>query len=228
MENIKIKKFNFTWFIPRKPKLKLINFINEISKEKLTANAKTLVEKWFNFEVAGLENVPEEGRALLTMNHRSMFDPFILVEVDREIIFIAGSKLWGDPVFAPVLDKYNCIKVNKKNPGISFYKEVLRRLNGEYIVGLYPEGTRNGFRKKKKYEDGVGTFAVKCDAPVIPAYIYYKYKIFGLLIPHITKVKIAIGQPYTIDKENIKGSGKIAMDHIFALKEQAKQLVKKR
>jgi 1-acyl-sn-glycerol-3-phosphate acyltransferase len=231
MKLTKEEKFNFTWFIPKAKKERLINYVMKTPREVLCTKVKDLTEKWFKFEVVGLENIPENGKAVIAMNHRSMFDPVILVNIPRDVFFVAGSKLWTDPIFAPVLDKFNCIKVNKKDPAISFFREVKRRLKEQDIVGIYPEGTRNGLRKGKPPEDGVGYFAYNkasktSEAPVIPVYIYYKYKIFGLLIPHVTKVKAVIGNPFMLDQ--VDGSGQVAMDHILALEEQAKQLVKRK
>lgn len=67
-------------------------------------------------------------------------------------------------------------------------KKSFKALKDGKILGIFPEGTRNGMAKGVKVHNGAALIALKTNTPIIPVGIQGSFKPF-------TKVRINIGKP---------------------------------
>ena len=145
---------------------------------------------FFKFKVIGIENIPEEGSIILAANHRSNLDPIFLaasMHKNRVITAVAKKELFKIKPLGYILNKINVIPVDRDNPTASTIKNILKVLRSDGCIGIFPEGTRNkdiGFLEAKA---GVGMFAVKGKALVVPISIISTYKIFNRVTLYIDK-----------------------------------------
>ncbi len=145
---------------------------------------------FFKFKVIGIENIPEEGPIILAANHRSNLDPIFLaasMHKNRVITAVAKKELFKIKPLGYILNKINVIPVDRDNPTASTIKNILKVLRSDGCIGIFPEGTRNkdiGFLEAKA---GVGMFAVKGKALVVPISIISTYKIFNRVTLYIDK-----------------------------------------
>ncbi len=158
----------------------------------------------FHPEVEGLENIPDEGPAILASNHLSFSDSFFLpMVVDRRITFLAksdyftgrGMKGWMTKQFfsgvgqVPVDRSGGAASMAAIDTGV----RILREGN---LLGIYPEGTRSPDGRLYRGRTGPARMALAADAPIIPVAMIGTDKIqpTGKKLPSLYPLQIKIGR----------------------------------
>lgn len=164
-----------------------------------------LLKLLFRPRVEGLENVPEEGAALVAGNHLSFSDSFLMpVVLPRRITFLAkqeyftGRGLKG-ALTAAFFRGAGQIPVDRAGgraarPAV---EEALRVLARGELLGVYPEGTRSHDGRLYKGRTGVAVMAIRSGAPVVPCAMVGTFEIQppGRVWPRIRRVTIRFGEP---------------------------------
>ena len=151
------------------------------------------------FEVKGLEGVPPRGRLLIVANHLSNVDPPVLVvSIPRRLWFVAKRGLfrgligaWFMRIFAHPMDR--------SGQDADTLRWMLRMLEAEQTVGIFPEGTRS-LGPMKKAGHGVAYVALKSQATILPIGITGT-KNFNAIwrIPFpFRRFTVNIGQPFSL------------------------------
>lgn len=123
-------------------------------------------------QVYGLENIPKKPGYLLTANHLSYFDPFIIAKHIPDIIhYLAMQELFTSPVSRYIMQKWHTIPIKRGSADKTALKQALTLLKQDHIVGVFPEG---GIKKKhaeNTYQAGVAMLALHSGKPVLPVRI---------------------------------------------------------
>ncbi len=123
-------------------------------------------------DVRGTEHIPQQGALLLTANHISHFDPFLIAGgVKRCVHFIAMEELFASRLTAFFMRRWKTIPVKRNSPDKRTITEALRVLHSGSIVGVFPEGGIVKTGIDKAYQTGVAMLAMKADVPVLPVRI---------------------------------------------------------
>ncbi len=169
----------------------------------------------FRLKIVGQENIPKEGACIICANHKSYFDPPLIVAFNkRHINMIAKKELYKNPILAWLGRVFNVFPVERNGKDIEAVKHSLKVLKNGEILGIFPEGTRNGMKKGIKPKSGAVTMAIKTGVPIIPAGIKGEYKF-------LRKVMITYGEPIYYDKSKINSQDKEQTDKL------AKELMEK-
>ncbi len=80
------------------------------------------------------------------------------------------------------------IAIKRGTGDIDAMKKAFRAIKEGHIVGIFPEGTRNGMKKGVKFHSGAALIALKTKTPIIPVGIQGDFKPFH-------KVKVNYGKP---------------------------------
>jgi len=127
----------------------------------------------YRIEKEGLDNVPENGAAILTCNHVSYFDPLLIAGcVFRPVRFVAYYKLFDVPILSFVLKTAGAIPIAgiKENPQIlnAAWKSMDAALKNGELICIFPEGgiTRNG--EMQPFRKGIEQMLKDNPVPVIP------------------------------------------------------------
>ncbi|RKY04066.1 1-acyl-sn-glycerol-3-phosphate acyltransferase [Candidatus Poribacteria bacterium] len=159
--------------------------------------------RWaFGFEVTGLENVPDEGGALIASNHVSYLDPPILGAASkRELFYMARDSLFKPGPIGWFLRYLNAFPVKRDKPDRSALKRALELLESGKLVLVFPEGTRSWDGTLGKPHLGVGFIAYHSRVPVIPVYVSGTEKALprGKAIIKRAKVTVHFGKPVYLD-----------------------------
>ena len=144
--------------------------------------AKAIVKTWmtwFRWHIEGLENIPNDGPALLAVNHISFLDPFAAAyAVDlagRRPRFLGKAELFEDKRIAWILKGAKQIPVHRGTAeapmALDQAIEALRQ--GEVIV-IFPEGTitNDPDLNPMAAKTGLARLALATGAPVIPAALW--------------------------------------------------------
>ena len=130
----------------------------------------------FRPRASGLENVPEDGAAILASNHLSYADwLFMPLTLPRRVSFVAkaeyftgkGIKGWLQKTFFSGSGQIPIDRsgANAAEGALISAKGVLDK--GE-LFGIYPEGTRSHDGKLYRGKTGVARLALETGVPVIP------------------------------------------------------------
>jgi 1-acyl-sn-glycerol-3-phosphate acyltransferase len=132
-----------------------------------------LINTLYRIHAQGLENVPEEGAALLVCNHVSFMDPLIILgSVRRPVRFVMYYKIYNLPLLRPLFRAAKAIPIagQKEDPEIlaRAFEEIDRELAAGHLVVVFPEGgiTRDG--SIQPFRPGVERALARRPVPVVP------------------------------------------------------------
>lgn len=164
---------------------------------------KTLVKGfmylYFRLRVYGRENFPENGAAVVVLNHRSYWDvPLCASVLPRKLHFMAKKELFSKPVLGFIIKWAGAFPVSRGTADLAAIKTSLSILKQEKCLAIFPEGRRVKKNEDHEVKAGAALIASKMNAPVVPVAIAGKY---GFL----RKIKIYIGKPvYITGKDGAK------------------------
>lgn len=150
---------------------------------------------FFFVSVEGKEKVPKSGGFIHCANHKSNFDPILLVSflqisvksLSKHIKFLAKRELFAFKPFGKLLKGCGVVPITRGASEIGTLKTVISLVKSDNILIMFPEGTRN-LDDIHKVKSGAVMFAIKGQVPIVPAFISGKFRIFS-------KVKIIYGDP---------------------------------
>ena len=132
-----------------------------------------LIHSIYHIRKNGLDNIPDEGAALLVCNHVSYVDALIIAGcVRRPIRFVIYHKIYNMPVLNFVFRTAGAISIAGKHEDPDLmekaFVEIEQALKDGDLVCVFPEGklTRNG--KMNKFRPGVERTLEAMPVPVIP------------------------------------------------------------
>ncbi|WP_338748543.1 lysophospholipid acyltransferase family protein [Janibacter alittae] len=164
---------------------------------------RLLKDKWFRVEVRGIENIPDEGGALLVSNHSGT------VAIDSIITQLAIHDshrkkrslrmLGADLVFQlPIVGDF----ARKTGATLASNADAERLLRGGELVGVWPEGFKGvgkPFRERYKLQRfGRGGFvsaAIRSEVPIIPCSVVGAEEVYPM-IGNMKTVARLVGAPY--------------------------------
>lgn len=133
----------------------------------------------FRIKVVGKENIPKNGPVIICSNHISNLDPPVVgITSPRVIHFMAKEELFKKTFSRKLLTGIHAFPVRRGMADRNALRTGLKILKEGKVLGLFPEGTRSRTGKPGKPLAGVGFFALRSDAVVIPCAIKSSYKPF--------------------------------------------------
>lgn len=187
----------------------------EISKAVLSP----VLHGYFDIETKGLENVPEDGPAILAANHLSFLDSFFIpLVVDRRVTYVAKAEYfdhWYSRIF---FKSWGQIPIKRdggeaSENALEAAVEVLDR--GE-LFGIYPEGTRSPDGNLHKGHTGVARLALRSGATVIPVGVTGTREVLpkGKKMPHRGQVEVHFGTPMDFSSRHKSKSERLLLRSI--------------
>ncbi|ARI55706.1 MULTISPECIES: lysophospholipid acyltransferase family protein [unclassified Streptomyces] len=188
-----------------------------------------LLRVLFRPRIEGLENIPEEGAAIVAGNHLSFSDHFLMPAIlKRRITFLAKAEYFTGPGIKGRLTAFffrsaGQIPVDRsgKDAGRAAIREGLGVLGKGELLGIYPEGTRSHDGRLYKGKVGVAVMAITARVPVIPCAMVGTFEIQppGQVVPKIKRVAIRFGEPLDFSRyagmENQKAAIRAVTDEIM-------------
>jgi 1-acyl-sn-glycerol-3-phosphate acyltransferase len=153
--------------------------------------------------VIGWEKTTRHGGFLLTGNHISHFDPFIISSVvRRKIDWMAMAEFFPLPVLGFLLRAVDAFPADRHHADRKTIRAAIERLKQGRIVGLFPEGgIRDGARSLLEgapFRAGAATLAHIAGAPILPCVIVGSDRLYSKkswLPLRRTPIWIAFGDP---------------------------------
>lgn len=135
----------------------------------------------FRTEVFGEEYVLSEKKFILASNHASFLDPPLVgCFLDRPICYFARDTLFIKGFIGKLLKNLYAIPIKREaSSDVKGMKLSFQVLKGGSGLLIFPEGTRTEDGKFKTPKSGVGLFACRTQAPVLPARIWGTFGAYG-------------------------------------------------
>jgi 1-acyl-sn-glycerol-3-phosphate acyltransferase len=155
-------------------------------------------------DLAGADNVPRHGPALLAVNHISYVD-FVLGGYaarpsKRLTRFMAKRELFDHRLVGPLMRSLHHIEVDRAD-GTASYRSALDFLRRGELVGIFPEATISRSFELKEFKSGVARLALEADVPIVPVVLWGTQRIMTKDHPRDFSrghhVDITVGAPLT-------------------------------
>ncbi|MBU9723970.1 MULTISPECIES: lysophospholipid acyltransferase family protein [Bacillaceae] len=165
---------------------------------------------FYRVKVLGKENIPKDGGVLLCSNHIHLLDPPLVGSfIKRQVCYMAKAELFETPILKHIIRRLGAFPIRRGMSDRQALRTGLNLLKEGNMVGIFPEGTRSKTQELGKGLAGVGFFALRSNAKVVPCAIIGTYKIFS-------RVTLVYGSPIDMNplREN-KASAEEATEKIM-------------
>jgi 1-acyl-sn-glycerol-3-phosphate acyltransferase len=151
--------------------------------------------------VEGLENVPQQGSAILAANHQGLIDSrliFSLIE-RSDVTGLVADKYKTKPILPWLVTIVDGIWINREEADAHALRAAWDYLKRGGLLGIAPEGTRSHTGALIRAKTGVAFLADKAGVPIVPIAIAGTEKIFAELL-HLRRplLMIHFGQAFRL------------------------------
>jgi 1-acyl-sn-glycerol-3-phosphate acyltransferase len=126
----------------------------------------------------------KDGKAIYICNHYSVADSLIISTrlFKRYFHAVVKKEAFKNKFNNWFLKKVGMIPVDRKSPDLLAYKSIMKVLNNNESLMIYPEGTRNKRKDEvmSPLKNGAVIYALKSDSPIIPMMYYQSHKFLKL------------------------------------------------
>ena len=159
---------------------------------------RVILNTFYDVEIKGEENLPEDGSVIVCANHMSALDPLLLgAFIKRPLCFMAKHEIFIFPPLGWIVSKLGAFPVNRNSVEITSIKRALEVLKNGKAMGIFAQGGRDvSVITEDSGKAGVALFAVRGRSPVVPVGIK------GSFIP-FTRLIINMGKPMYFEEENM-------------------------
>jgi 1-acyl-sn-glycerol-3-phosphate acyltransferase len=132
-----------------------------------------LVHSIYRLRITGIDNIPEQGPALLVCNHQSLADAMVIAAACRRPIrFLMYYTIYNIPVLNFIFRSMKAIPVApaKLDPELlaRAYDEVEKAFADGQLVCIFPEGQLTTDGEVGEFRSGVSHILERTPVPVIP------------------------------------------------------------
>lgn len=132
-----------------------------------------LVHSIYRLKKDGLENIPDEGAAVITCNHVSFVDALVVMAVSpRPIRFVMDHNIFRIPVLSFVFRTSRAIPIApaRENPELleKAYEDIAQALKDGDLVGIFPEGRITDNGDMYPFKNGIKRILERTPVPVVP------------------------------------------------------------
>lgn len=147
----------------------------------------------YRIKVVGKQHIPKKGPVIICSNHTSNLDPPVVgITASRTIHFMAKEELFTGKLLGGILRRVHAFPVKRGLADRNALRSGLAILKEGETLGLFPEGTRSKDGKPGDALPGVGFFALRSQAEVVPCVIISDYKLFH-------RTKVIYGEPMDVE-----------------------------
>ncbi|HZR33947.1 MAG TPA: MFS transporter [Nevskia sp.] len=132
-----------------------------------------LISLLYRIDKKGLENIPDEGAAVIACNHVSFVDAVILGgSVRRPVRFVMYHTIFRIPVLSFIFRTARAIPIAPAKEDAALlkaaYAEIEKALSEGELIGIFPEGGLTPDGSIQPFKTGIERMIEKSPVPVIP------------------------------------------------------------
>ena len=199
----------------------------------LLALARPEFFPYARFDIAGLENLPHEGPALVCANHRSYFDvatmAVVFARLGRPVRFLGKKEVFDTPVVGSLASALGGIRVERGTGSDAPLEAARAALEAGELVAMMPQGTiprgLSFFEPELVGRWGAARLAAAADVPVIPVGLWGTERVWprSSRVPHVwnvmaaPEVRVRIGAPLRLAGSDVAADTRHLMATIVDL-----------
>ena len=152
----------------------------------------------YRLEVHGKENIPKDNNFIIAANHLSTLDPPLMCAImDRGVAYMAKKELFENPFMRWWLNWLGAFAVDREKLGVSTIKTVKNIKQTGWVLGIFPQGTRQEPGEISGITKGFATLAKSTKCGILPIGITGTQEVKR--IPFTGKIIVRIGEiiPYS-------------------------------
>jgi len=156
----------------------------------------------YRLEIHGKENIPKDNSYIVCPNHLSTLDPPLIVSIfPRGVAFMAKKELFDIKFLRWWIDWLGAFSVNRESLEPSTVKTILGIKKSNWVLGMFPQGTRGVPGKIEDVSKGFAGLAKITKCAILPVGIVGTEN--SKKIPFSGKIIVNIGEsiPY---RDNIE------------------------
>lgn len=176
----------------------------------------------YRLEVTGKENIPLTNDFIVAGNHLSTLDPPLLAAVlNRPIAYMAKKELFENPFMRWWLNWLGTFSVDREHLGVSTIKTVLTIKKTDWVLGIFPQGTRQEPGTISNITKGFASLAKSTKCGILPVGITGTQE--AKHIPFSGKIVVKIGEiiPYSDNVDDMVAKWGEAMQQLTGFKFEA-------
>ncbi|MCP4266080.1 MAG: 1-acyl-sn-glycerol-3-phosphate acyltransferase [Candidatus Brocadiaceae bacterium] len=184
-----------------------------------------------NFDVKGLENIPENEPVIFVSNHQSFIDVKLsIAAIPRNFSFISKDILFKIPLLGKYMKTSGHIGIRRSDERSAYgtLSEVIRKLDGGKSIIFFPEGTRSENGELGRFKRGISMVILKSGRKVIPTAIMgsrgYLPKSSILTNPGHRDIEFRFGKPLEFPKVE-KEDRELSMDVVARVRSEVSKLL---
>jgi 1-acyl-sn-glycerol-3-phosphate acyltransferase len=132
-----------------------------------------LIHSVYRLRVQELDQIPEEGPAVIVCNHVSFVDPLVIMAAcPRPIRFVMDHNIFRWPLLNFVFRTSKAIPIAsaKEDPAMMerAFEEVGKALDAGDLIGIFPEGKITADGKINPFRPGITRILARNPVPVVP------------------------------------------------------------
>jgi 1-acyl-sn-glycerol-3-phosphate acyltransferase len=171
----------------------------------LRLGCATLLRRYFDLRVTGIEHLPASGPFIVAANHHNYIDGVVLgVALPRPIAFVVMPQVYRASPLHPLFHRrIGSIPVSLERPDPGALRRVLRALLMGRVIGIFPEGPFSRDGHLVTGQPGVAMIALRSGTPVVPAAIVGTYEALRgrrFHVPRRHPLAVRFGPPIHLDR----------------------------
>jgi 1-acyl-sn-glycerol-3-phosphate acyltransferase len=132
-----------------------------------------LIHTVYRLEKKGLDNIPEDGPAVIVANHVSFVDALVILAASpRPIRFVMDHNIFKVPVLSFIFRTGKAIPIAsaRENEALlnAAYDEIAKALEAGELVGIFPEGRITDTGELYPFKGGIKRIIDRTPVPVVP------------------------------------------------------------
>lgn len=154
--------------------------------------------------VEGRSHLPAAGPVVLSPNHQSYLDPFLLVSalpfrLLRQLFFVGASEYFATPPRAWIAKRINLIPIDPDTNLVRALQAGAFGLRHGKVLVLFPEGERSIDGEVKTFKKGAAILSIHLGVPIVPIAFDGVYEVWprGRPPQRLAKVQLRFGPPLT-------------------------------
>ncbi len=163
------------------------------------------------FRARGGEHVPRRGACIISPNHQTYVDAFLLAArlpfgVFRRVFLVGASEYFETPLMAWLARAVNIVPVDPNANLVTAMRAGAAGLRLGKVLILFPEGERSIDGELKTFRKGAAILASHLDVPIVPVAFDGLFPIWPrglplnwrMLLPGATRIRMEFSAPLTV------------------------------
>jgi len=142
-----------------------------------------LARLFLGLRVEGREHLPAESTYLISPNHQSYLDAFLLVgtlpyRTFRRLFFVGASEYFETPFMRKLAELMNVVPVDPDANLLRAMQAGAFGLRRNLILTLFPEGERSPDGAPRRFKKGAAITALQTRVPIVPVALHGLFEIW--------------------------------------------------